>query len=100
MELRGMTNRPEYDEVACFGYRRLTITCDDELANEILRLCFKRGKWIFEKGDGETCVDSYICSDCGKSYRTNAPYFGEFIFCPNCGIKMEGDLNGVLNRRI
>lgn len=100
MELIGMTDRPEYDGVACFGYRKLKITCDDEFADEILRFCFKRGKWIFEKGDGETCVDGYICSACGKSYHTKVPYFSEFIFCPNCGTKMEGDLNGVLKRRI
>ena len=88
MELIGMTDR-EYDGATCFGYRKLKITCDDELANEIIRLCFKRGKWIFEKGDGETCVDGYICSACGKSYHTKVPYFSEFKFCPCCGARME-----------
>ena len=50
----------------------------------------KTGRWIFEKGDGETCVDGYICSACGSSYHTKVPYWSEFKFCPNCGAFMEG----------
>lgn len=49
----------------------------------------KTGRWIFEKGDGKTCVDGYICSACGRSYHTKVPYFSEFDFCPCCGAKME-----------
>lgn len=50
----------------------------------------KTGRWIFEKGDGETCVDGHICSACGSSYHTKVPYWSEFKFCPNCGAFMEG----------
>lgn len=50
----------------------------------------KTGRWIFEKGDGETCVDGYICSACGRSYHTNVPYWSELKFCPNCGAIMVG----------
>ena len=49
----------------------------------------KTGQWIFEKGDGETCVDGYTCSACGRSFHTKVPYFSEYNFCPNCGAKME-----------
>ena len=51
----------------------------------------KTGRWIFEKGDGETCVDGYMCSVCGRSFHTKVPYFSEYNFCPNCGAKMEGE---------
>ena len=66
-------------------YEEMTKPLDTEIT--------KRGRWIFEKGDGETCVDGYICSACGKSYHTKVPYFSEFIFCPNCGTRMmmEGE---------
>lgn len=48
MKFVDMTDRPELDEVTCFGYRRLKITCDDELADEIvsliLKLCFDKSE--------------------------------------------------------
>lgn len=50
----------------------------------------RAGRWIFEKGDGETCVDGHICSACGSSYHTKVPYWSEFKFCPNGGAFMEG----------
>ena len=46
------------------------------------------GNWIFEKGDGRTCVDGHICSVCKTSYHTKVPYFAEYKYCPNCGAKM------------
>lgn len=49
----------------------------------------KTGRWIFEKGDGVTCVDGYICSACGESFHTKVPYWSEFKFCPCCGARME-----------
>ena len=47
------------------------------------------GKWIFEEGDGKTCCDGWGCSFCGRTFHTKVPYFAEFLFCPNCGAKME-----------
>ena len=47
-----------------------------------------QGHWIFEKGDGKTCVDGYVCSACNKSFHTHVPYFAEYKYCPNCGAKM------------
>lgn len=49
----------------------------------------RTGHWIFEKGDGDTCVDGYICSVCKTSYHTQVPYFAEYKYCPNCGARME-----------
>lgn len=59
--------------------------------DEVSNIPQKTGRWIFEKGDGETCVDGYICSACGRSYHTKVPYFSEFDFCPCCGANMESD---------
>jgi hypothetical protein len=47
------------------------------------------GHWIFEEGDGKTCVDGYVCSACNKSFHTHVPYFAEYEFCPHCGADMR-----------
>ena len=49
----------------------------------------RTGHWIFEEGDGETCVDGYVCSACNKSFHTHVPYFAEYEFCPHCGADMR-----------
>ncbi len=49
------------------------------------------GEWIFEKGDGTTCVDGWICTNCKHGFHTNVPYFEGFNYCPNCGAKMKGE---------
>lgn len=49
-----------------------------------------RGKWKFEIGDGKTCVDGWVCTNCNCGFYTNVPYFEEFNFCPNCGAEMSG----------
>ena len=48
-----------------------------------------RGKWRFEKGDGKTCGDGWVCSACNCGFHTNVPYFEDFNFCPNCGADMR-----------
>jgi membrane protease subunit (stomatin/prohibitin family) len=48
-----------------------------------------RGKWRFEIGDGKTCVDGWVCTNCNCGFHTNVPYFEEFNFCPNCGADMR-----------
>lgn len=48
-----------------------------------------RGKWKFEIGDGKTCVDGWVCTNCNCGFHTNVPYFEEFNFCPNCGAEMR-----------
>lgn len=53
-----------------------------------------RGEWIFEKGDGMTCVDGWCCSNCKHGFHTNVPYFSDFNFCPFCGARMRGETNG------
>lgn len=47
------------------------------------------GKWRFEKGDGKTCVDGWVCMACNCGFHTNVPYFECFNFCPNCGADMR-----------
>lgn len=47
------------------------------------------GEFIFEKGDGETCIDGWVCTSCKKEFHTHVPYFDEFKYCPNCGAKMR-----------
>ncbi len=49
----------------------------------------KYGEWIFNRGDGKTCVDGWTCSACGNLFHTNVPYFEEFHYCPNCGARMQ-----------
>ena len=48
-----------------------------------------RGRWRFEKGDGKTCSDGWVCSACNCGFHTNVPYFDDFNFCPNCGADMR-----------
>ena len=48
-----------------------------------------RGKWKFEIGDGKTCVDGWVCTNCNCGFHTNVPYFEGFNFCPNCGAEMS-----------
>ena len=48
-----------------------------------------RGKWRFEIGDGKTCVDGWVCTNCNCGFHTNVPYFEGFDFCPNCGADMR-----------
>ena len=59
------------------------------IETEMPEIELKTGRWIFEKGDGKTCVDGYICSACGESFHTKVPYWSEFKFCPCCGARME-----------
>lgn len=47
------------------------------------------GKWVFETGDGKTCVDGWVCTNCNCGFHTNVPYFEGFNFCPNCGAYMR-----------
>lgn len=48
-----------------------------------------RGKWRFEKSDGKTCDDGWVCSACNCGFHTHVPYFEDFSFCPNCGADMR-----------
>ena len=102
-----MTNE-ELEEVICGLHRRIALTTagtplQDDLIKVVgaLRIAVnriaeleaqmpKKGEWIFEKGDGTTCVDGWICTACRKSFHTHVPYFDEFRYCPNCGAKMDG----------
>lgn len=52
------------------------------------------GQWIFEKGDGQTSSDGWVCSACNCGFHTNVPYFEDFNFCPNCGADMRGENDG------
>lgn len=53
-----------------------------------------RGSWRFEKGDGKTCVDGWVCTACNYGFHTNVPYFGGFNFCPQCGADMRPKKGG------
>ena len=44
----------------------------------------RHGRWIDAR---EHCGD-YMCSNCEALYGTN-----KFNYCPNCGAKMDGELN-------
>ena len=44
----------------------------------------RHGRWIDAR---EYCGD-YMCSNCEALYGTN-----KFNYCPNCGAKMDGELN-------
>ena len=58
----------------------------------------KRGKWI-EYPEvlkfADALDDSYIaCSCCGNVFSVIDNETERFNFCPNCGAKMEGDVDG------
>ena len=76
------------DEVYCLPRKKL-----DEIPAADVRENV-RGEWVFEKGDGKTCVDGWVCTNCKCSYHTNVPYFSEYKYCPNCGAIMRGDQDG------
>ena len=50
----------------------------------------RHGRFVFEKGDGKTCLDGWICTACKFGYHTNVPYFADFKYCPACGSRMDG----------
>lgn len=50
----------------------------------------RHGRFVFEKGDGKTCLDGWICTACKFDYHTNVPYFADFKYCPTCGARMDG----------
>lgn len=57
-----------------------------------------QGEWIFLKANEEQ-TDGYECSVCKATYHTKVPYFSEFIFCPNCGARMN-NLAKEINERL
>ena len=64
------------------------------------------GRWIIEDADSgqHGCYEAYMiveCSHCGQSHEVETGQFGwaygdpfPFNYCPNCGAKMDGDVNG------
>ena len=57
----------------------------------------RRGRFVFEKGDGKTCLDGWICTACKFGYHTNVPYIADFKYCPACGARMDGGADNVSN---
>lgn len=47
----------------------------------------KRGKWVSNELGGYKW--GYVCSECG--WLDGYPFNDRHNFCPNCGMKMEGD---------
>ena len=50
------------------------------------------GRWI-EAEDG----DGAVCSVCGEDFCNVYLEVERFLYCPNCGAKMDGDGNGSLD---
>ena len=50
------------------------------------RPCYKPDR----NGRSVKYCDLYYCSECG----TGQPIVPPFNYCPNCGAKMDGDVNG------
>ena len=48
----------------------------------------RRGRWV-ETTTEDPCY--YACSECGRQVDVEENY------CPNCGAKMEGEINGYRN---
>lgn len=46
----------------------------------------KTGRWIKDDGNG------FLCSVCNSGYKNQPTCMGKpmFLFCPECGAKMEG----------
>ena len=52
----------------------------------------KHGKW--ERINPEhALIGKYRCSLCRKSHMMNRTEVTNFQYCPNCGAKMDGDLD-------
>ena len=45
----------------------------------------KHGEWISDDAD-----ILFHCSECEAQISTSWDYEGEWIYCPNCGAKMDG----------
>ena len=75
----------------CYEWRSLEEMNALEVALNALEDSRPQGYWVFEKGDGKTSADGYVCSACNVSFHTHVPYFAEYKFCPNCGAKMESE---------
>lgn len=64
MKLIGITDRPRLDDASCFGYHELKITCDDELADEIVSFVTKLQNKAMDKICREYLSKSECCDEC------------------------------------
>ena len=79
-------------------YKRLCHALDLEKAEQEL----KTGKWIKVKSGDKDFPESIVCSRCSNEnshldFNENAELIGKVFvtskFCPNCGAKMESEVN-------
>lgn len=53
-----------------------------------------RGRWIAENRDKRGYADCYTCSNCNNyTYMYTLMKDCEYEYCPNCGARMDGDID-------
>lgn len=56
----------------------------------------RHGKWIPADGEDTPCCDEWECTACGERmvfmYEMDKEDMNDaYLYCPNCGAKMDGD---------
>lgn len=55
----------------------------------------KHGRWIADNKDNRGYADCYTCTNCDDYvYTFTLMKDCEFEYCPNCGARMDGDIDG------
>lgn len=53
------------------------------------------GKWIAENRDNRGYADCYTCTNCNcYTYTYTLMKDCEYDYCPNCGARMDGGIDG------
>ena len=53
----------------------------------------KHGRWIAENRDNRGYADCYTCTNCNcYTYTYTLMKDCEYDYCPNCGARMDGDI--------
>ena len=54
----------------------------------------RHGEWVEPDDEWEACVISCICSVCGWRSHLFEDDVNGMPYCPNCGAKMDGEVDG------
>lgn len=70
--------------------RRVVTTIEDIVNEQTVVKPVKRGRWVHGSGSENIIV---TCSECGYKVNYFWDSWQDANYCPNCGAKMDGDVN-------